>query len=559
MSMRKIETPILILGAGPVGLGIALDLAMRGTDCIIVEQAESKPVLHPRAGGVAARTMEFCRRWGIADEVKACGFPRDRHMDVVFCTTLAGYTLSRHPTAPLGAREELPFTPEQRERCPQIWFDPILANAVAKRADRVTSLYKHRLLSFEQTADHVVAEVRNEDTGEVFQIQARYFVACDGNDSGVRDALGVGVEGESVLSYSVNAIIKSPALNAMNPQGEGARYLFIDETGTWANMTVIDGRDLWRLTLIGQESKMDLASLDMAAAVRKAWGRDDIPFEILTVAPWRRKELNASRYQVGRVFLAGDAAHTMSPTGGAGMNTGMGDSADLGWKLAAAVQGWGGTGLLESYEVERRPVGIRNARWSSGNFKKWKSNKASWPKLLEDSPEGQLCRDEVGQQFLSSLHDEWVSWGIQLGYRYEGSPIVVPDGTPPNEDTPGEYEQTSRPGSRAPHAWLSKGKSTIDLFGNGFVLLDFGADAADADALAGAARERGVPLEVIAIDNQAIADLYERKLVLVRPDGHVAWRGDTLAMDALELVDTVRGARNAVPAYAPQPRVSLRA
>jgi 2-polyprenyl-6-methoxyphenol hydroxylase-like FAD-dependent oxidoreductase len=547
-----IETPVLILGAGPVGMGLALDLAWRGRKCVIVEKAAAGPVLHPRAGGVAARTMEFCRRWGIADDVKRAGFPRDRQMDVVFCTGLHGHLLSRQPIAPLGNRDDLPFSPEHRERCPQIWFDPILARAIDARPDYIKPMYGHTLLDFEQDERQVRARVRDDRSGEIVTIAASFFVGCDGNESGVRSALGIEVEGEQVLSYSVNAIVRAPRLNELNRQGEGVRYLFVGPSGTWANMTAIDGRELWRFTLIGNESRMDLESLDMAAHIRRAWG--DIPFEVLTTAPWRRKEVNAVHYREGRVFLAGDAAHTMSPTGGAGMNTGMGDAADLGWKLDAVLRGWGGEGLLESYEFERRSVGLRNARWSSGNFKAWKSS-ASWPELLDDTPAGERCRRDIGQGFLSSLRDEWASWGIQLGYRYEGSPIIVPDGSPETSDTAGDYVQTARPGSRAPHAWLSPGRSTIDLFGDGFVLLDFGAQPEAASELLRAADALGVPMRRERIVDAKITALYGATLVLVRPDGHVAWRGDKPPASPDLLVRIVAGLASAGAQRAVQPGV----
>jgi len=520
-------------------MGLALDLAWRGQSCLVVEKARAEPVLHPRAGGVAARTMEFCRRWGIADEVRECGFPRNRQMDVVFCTSLNGYTLSRHPFPQLGGREELEFTPENRERCPQIWFDPILARAIATRNDQVTTLYAHTLLSFEQTAGDVRAVVRDDNTGENLLVIATYFVACDGNDSGVRSALKIPVEGEPVLSYSVNAIVRAPRLNEFNRQGEGVRYLFIGPGGTWANMTAIDGKELWRFTLIGTEDKLDLNFLDMEKEIRRAWG-DDIPFEILTVAPWRRKEFNALTYRVGRVFLAGDAAHTMSPTGGAGMNTGMGDAVDLGWKLAAVLSGWGGAGLLASYDAERRPVGLRNARWSSGNFKNWRP-RAHWPNLLDRTPEGEQCRREVGESFRTSLHDEWVSWGIQLGYRYEGSPICVADGSSATPDDAGVYVQSARPGSRAPHAWVAAGRSTIDLFGDGFVLVDFSQSPGLARPMLDIARELRVPMRQECIPDEHVAALYGAAWVLVRPDGHVAWRANDLPPDIAALIRKVAG------------------
>jgi hypothetical protein len=242
------------------------------------------------------------------------------------------------------------------------------------------------------------------------------------------------------------------------------------------------------------------------------------------------------------VFLAGDAAHTMSPTGGFGMNTGVIDAANLGWKLEAALAGWAGEELLDSYTSEQRQVALRNAAASTHNFNLWTVVKALCGPILDETREGEAARREVGRRMKEGLRIEWECLGVQLGYRYEDSPICVPDGTPPVSDPVSEVVQTARPGARAPHVWLSDGRSTLDLFGRGFVLLRLGSNPPDVGAIAAAAEARGVPLRVVTIADPAVAEAYEATLALVRPDGHSAWRGDAPPDDAGALIDIVRGA-----------------
>lgn len=534
------EVPVLIVGAGPVGLQLALDLGWRGIECLVIDKEEGTPVLHPRAAGISPRTMEFCRRWGITGEVRNAGFPHDFDMSIVYCTSLRGHLIARQEYGTIDNQKPLTFSPENKYRCPQTMFDPVLARAV-RRQPTADLRYRHRLETLEDLGDYVVATISDLEKGEQFDVRAQYVIACDGNGSPIAKRLGIAYDGIPTLSYSVNAVIDAPNLTQQHDKGEAERYLFIGPTGTWANMTVIDGRNLWRFTIVGSEAKMDLAKLDVVADIRRAFGTDDIQFELKGIAPWRRSELIACEYRRGRIILAGDAAHTMSPTGGHGMNTGAGDAVDLGWKLEAVLRGWGGDWLLDSYEDERRPVAIRNAAASSTNFRLWVSAEAG-DKLLEDGPEGESVRRELGEQLMEALKIEWESWGVQLGYRYDDSPIVVPDGTEPVPDDPSEYIQTARPGSRAPHAWLRDGRSTLDLFGRGFVLLRFDASH-DSGALEVAAREVGMPLVVVDIDDPNIRKLYGADLVLVRPDGHTAWRADAMPSEPRLLVDTVRGAR----------------
>jgi hypothetical protein len=265
-----------------------------------------------------------------------------------------------------------------------------------------------------------------------------------------------------------------------------------------------------------------MSAFDADAQLRRGFGKD-IDYEMLSVMPWTRLETVAEKFRDGRVFLAGDAIHCFSPTGGFGGNTGIADAVDLAWKLAAVLEGWGGPGLLASYEAERRPVALRNTSEAARNFVRLTSAGRN-PALLDDTEEGRRQRAAVGELVRSETQLEWESLGIQLGYRYNGSPIVVPDGTPDPPDDSRDYVPTGRPGSRAPHAWLADGRSTLDLFGNGFALLRFDPST-DATRLLGAAETLGVPLTLSDIDDRAIGDLYAAKLAIVRPDGHVAWRG----------------------------------
>jgi hypothetical protein len=285
--------------------------------------------------------------------------------------------------------------------------------------------------------------------------------------------------------------------------------------------------------------------LDADAWIRRALGTeadpDRIPYQLSSVIPWRRTEMLAEKYKQGRVILVGDSAHTMSPTGGMGMNTGIQEVMDLGWKLQGVLAGWAHPDLLDSYETERLPIAARNISFSTQNFNAWRDtpNPAA---VCDDSEEGQRVRAALGRRLRESTRIEWESMGLQIGHRYEGSPVCVADGSPPTPDDFRVYVPTTRPGSRAPHCWLDDGRSTLDLFGKGFVLLAFPASRPGAiETIRGAFQQRGIPLEVVPLQSAEAARLYERPLVLVRPDGHVAWRGDQAA-DAAHIADTVRGA-----------------
>jgi len=539
MARTTIETPVLIAGGGPVGLALALDLNYQGTPSIVVEQAAdtgTQPLA--KAGTFNERTIEFCRRWGLVEQI-AAGFPDDLPRDTVYCTALNGEYLGRSVVASARERGIPPISPEMMRRCPQYIFDPILADAV-KAGEYSQIRYGSRIESFVQDDDGVTSLLSDVSTGERFTVRSQYLVGCDGVRSMVREGLDIAFEVVAQMDFSLSAMIRIDQIDPYHQFGRCERFMFIGPEGTWANMTSVDGRGLWRFTVVGMEAVLNPETYDVKPIVERALAGSGVPYVIERVVPWRRAQMLAKSYGRGRVYMAGDSVHTTSPTGGHGVNTGIGDAVGLSWALSAMVNGWGGPGLLPAYEEERRAVAVRNFGISTENYKIWVGG--GMDNVLKEGPVGVAARRNIGNFLEVGLHQEWYSQGIALGYRYDNSPLIVPDGTPSDADHPSFYAPTARPGHRAPHAWLPDGRSIVDLFGKGFVLLDFGADAAQLELLTRAAEKIGVPLSLERIEQPEVAALYRRKLVLVRPDGHVAWRADAAPDNADTLFERVRGA-----------------
>jgi 2-polyprenyl-6-methoxyphenol hydroxylase-like FAD-dependent oxidoreductase len=537
------HTPVLIVGAGPVGLALAGDLGWRGISCTLIEKTDGA-IEQPKMDIVGPRTMEFCRRWGIADWVRDAPYPGDYPQDCVYVTSLDGYELGRE-RFPGRAHEKCPpQSPQKRERVPQDMFDPILQRFVGS-FPHVRLLYRTELVGFVETANEVTALVLDTATGATREISADYLVGTDGGASLVRERAGITMSGNPALTYTTNVLFRCADFPALHDKGKAYRFIFIGPEGTWLTIVAINGGDRFRMSIVGSADKVNHSEADIRTALRRAVGRD-FDYEILSVMRWVRRELVADSYGTERVFIAGDAAHLMSPTGGFGMNTGIQDAVDLGWKLSATIQGWAGSSLLRSYEIERRPVAVRNVTEASSNLGRMLSTRQRLPppEIFQAGAAGDASRADYGRWFTETMRHEWFTLGFHLGYRYDSSPIIVPDGTPAPPLPTSSYVQTARPGARAPHAWLPDGRSTLDLFGRGFVLLRLARDAPGGERIAGAAAQAGVPLEVIALDVAQVSELYQRRLVLVRPDGHVAWRADEEPADARALIELVRGARD---------------
>lgn len=537
---QDIAMPVLIVGAGPVGLALALDLARRGTRSMVIDQRiQDERLIPAKAGLLNERTLELCRRWGIAGEVANWGCPTDYPRDTVYCTQLVGGHYVGRSHLPSTDDRRSPFSPEILRKCPQFIFDPILESA-CKRTGLVQVERGLRLLDLKQSDDYVSAMVENVTTGEKRELRAQYLAGCDGAGSTVRQLLDVPFEGRT-LDYSISVIVSVDDLARHHAYGKAERFMFLGPSGTWCNATSMDYRTYWRFTYLGYQEAIDMERLDVRSLLHTALGTDSIPMDVLGAVPWRRSQCAARRFVVGRVALAGDAAHTTSPTGGHGLNTGLGDAAGLGWVLDACVRGWGGPALLPAYEAERRPVAIRNSTASNRHYRNW-VGRIDYSAVRESGADGDAARRRIGDQLSDALHGEWNSQGIALGYRYENSPAIIADGTAEPPDSESEYVPTSRAGHRAPHVWLDDGRSILDLFGTGFVLLISG-DRSDAalSRLAAEAKAAGIPLAVHALHGAEQTSAYEKRYSLVRPDGHIAWRGDRLPADTGRLLRIISG------------------
>jgi 2-polyprenyl-6-methoxyphenol hydroxylase-like FAD-dependent oxidoreductase len=530
------DTAILIAGGGPVGLALAIELGRLRVECTLVE-ARDGTINQPKMNFVNVRSMEFVRRWGLTEVVREGGHPDNFKPNVIWVTAVTGHEIARLNFPPFREENTRFFSPASDCLISQYWFDPILLQH-ARTLPTVKLRHRTKLDAFGETADGIEARITDRVTGKSETITAAYLVGADGANSTVREALGVPLSGLPHMQDNWHIFFNSTELIDIFEETLGnSRFThLVGPTGMWGMITSINWRGLWRFSM--SPPPKDESKEHIAALLKKAVGRD-FAFELLNASHWESRKLVADTFRKGRIFLAGDAAHQNNPTGGFGMNTGLGDAMDLAWKLTAAVQGWGGEALLASYDAERRPISVRNVEEATRNFNLHKQYRLG-PHLDQDSAEGAAER----AAFKQSLYDADImrhhdTDGIAMGYRYDPSPVIIPDGTPEPPDQVRGYTPTARPGHRAPHVWLDDGVSLIDKFGDGFVLLDFNGDPSP---LVRAAAARNVPLRVEKIGNEEARRLYEKKLVLVRPDGHVAWRGDTIA-DANGVLDTVRGAR----------------
>ena len=535
---RTTRIPILIAGAGPVGLSLAIDLAYRGVGCLVIEQTDGT-VDFPTTNLANTRTCEHLRRWGIADQMRyQSGYPTDYPRNYLFVTRMTGYEIARfdHP-ANGDPDSRSPYSPEGRLWISKPYFDPVLHKHVAA-LPTVQVRYDTVVDSFQQDDNKVVCKIVDVKGDQVEWIEADYLVGCDGGRSNIRRGLGIQYEGVFSQGMNVAVLFRSPLLEH-TPHGPAVQYQIINSQINGA-IAAVDGKELWRLNVRNMKREQ-LDALNAPEKLRAALG-EDIPFDLFAVRPWTGHCVVAERYQKDRVFLAGDAAHLNWPAGGFGMNTGIGDAVDIGWKLAAMLQGWGGPCLLDSYTAERKPIAMINVNEAAEMRASFDNQTPFSKKIEEDSEAGRELREKARAAIMRTRAKEFQhdSAGIELGYRYEDSPICIPDGTPPPPLDHGQYVPSTWPGVRAPHVWLKNGLSTLDLFGKGFVLLAF--TERFTSGFTNAAQRAGVPLEVTGIDDKQVREIYERDFVLVRPDGHVAWRGNEIPNNTKEIIDKIRGA-----------------
>jgi len=531
------DTEVLIVGAGPVGLTLSIDLGKRGIACTLIEKNDA-PLGYPKMERCNPRTMEIFRRLGLAERVRAAGYPPDWPMDTYLVFDLMRPPLLKmeHPTvARAKARRDatlddsLPLEPYQI--ISQYTLEPLL-KSVAEEIPKIAVRYGHELLSFTQDSRGVAAQVKTSD-GETITIHSKYMVGCDGGSSTVRKQLGFRMDGEPHLREMRQALFYCPELYDKVTAPRARHYHRIDDH--WTLMIVQDSRQHFTLHAIVETDD------DMAALFEKTVGTP-VNYEMLHCAKWVQRLLLAEHYVESRVFIAGDAAHLVIPTGGLGMNTGVGDAIDVSWKLAATIHGWGGARLLQSYQAERRQIGAINLKASGGGTagrEKWRA--AYRCDIAEDTPEGRaalakllaIAREEAPRTFRVV--------GAELGYRYAGSPVICdePGGPEPNIE---EYVPTNWPGARLPHVWLDPGKVSVhDRIGDGFTLLRLDSGKADTSGLQNAFAALAAPFSILDVASERVRSVYGFNYLLVRPDLHVVWRGNSLPADPGLVARTITG------------------
>ena len=541
--MAAIETDVLVAGGGPVGLVLAIDLARRGVDVTLVERNPA-PTGHPKMERCNARTMEIFRRLGIAESVRAAGYPADASMDVFLVTRLTEPPVLHleYPTvAESRARiarcrdGSLPLEPYQVTS--QYALEPLLRE-IAEGLGNAHIRFGAELLAFAEEADGVTATCRatDKDSDGELTIKCKYLAGCDGGGSTVRRRLGIGLVGEGGLTLR-QAMFRCDDLYGRIGTGKGRHYHVIDGR---QGFVIVQG-DLRHFTLHAQAGRDE----DMAAAFEEIVGMP-IDYEMVHVNEWTQRLLVAESYGTGRVFLAGDACHLMIPTGGLGMNTGVGDAVDLGWKLAASVLGWGGPKLLRSYDEERRPVGERNvgvSRRASEGRQRWRSFHD--PAAFTDTPEGRAARERIARVADEEQRKTNEIPGAELGYIYSGSGIIPDPGAPAPVSAIGKYAPSAFPGARLPSTWLKEGPgggiAVQDRCGPWFTVLRVGDSPPDAGPLARALERRGAPAAILDQPDGRAAEVYGASLLVLRPDLHVAWRGDAAPDDPEGIAAVVTG------------------
>lgn len=530
------QVPVVIAGGGPVGMMLAKELASRGISCLLAERNPTT-TRHPKMDITNGRTMEHFRRLGMIDRIRGAAVAEDHPFDVSWITDLSSYELARFSYPNVDEARKIiryvndgsqPLEPDMRVS--QVDLEPVLKSFLDEEP-LVDVRFGWAFERFVEEDDRVVVTLKETATGAEEEVECAYLAGCDGGNSRVREQLGIALEGTPNVAQMYMVHFRSEARDVL--QRWGVAWHYQSAKGT---MIAQNDRDIWTIHAPVPPG-IDPESIDPRQIVTDFAGCE-FDFDVLVANAWTPHLVLAESYGKGRIYLAGDASHQYVPTGGYGMNTGMGDAVDLGWKLAAMVQGWGGPELLPSYDVERRAVGARSRQGSERHVGvRFEIAMCYTPDL--DDPSADTARKEAGDKILALGNAENEALGVEIGYRYDPSPIVWGEqGEAPENDLI-TYQPTTWPGSRLPSVYLADGQAVFDLLGQGFTLITFGNS--DTSKWEAAAQSAGIPLAVLKLSEPAVREIYECDHLLIRPDQHVAWRGDSLDLDARKVFARVSG------------------
>lgn len=554
MTLRR-SASVAIVGAGPVGLTLALDLAWRGIDVVLAEQRTAGEPPSVKCNHISSRSMEIFRRLGIAHDIRAAGLPDDYPNDVVFRTRATGFELTRIPIPARkdrfrrsGGPDTSWSTPEPAHRANQIFFEPVLFSHAAHTRG-ITLLSRTRVEGFQQHGDRVQVTARELDTDRTLTIECGFLIGCDGGRSAIRRHIGASLTGDEVIQRVQSSYIRAPGLiDLITPPPAWMSYIYNPERA--GNLVAIDGKERWLVHNYLRDDESEFESVDRERCIRAILGvRQDFRFEVLRKEDWVGRRLIADRFRNGRVFLCGDAAHLWVPYAGYGMNAGIADATNLAWLLAAHLKGWAPLAILDAYELERLPITDQVSRFAMRHAEGAIRERTHLPlELEENSVAGVAARAQVGSAAYQLHVQQFACAGLNFGYFYDASPLIAYDGEPPPAYTMSSYTPSTAPGCRTPHLWLSEGRSLYDELGPDYTLLRFDPGL-NVSGLVRAMEERGVPLTVLDVQPRHQVPLemteesaYRHKLLLSRPDQHVAWRGDRIPDNPETLADRVRGA-----------------
>ncbi len=541
----KFNTPVLIVGAGPVGMTMALCLAQRGIASVLVELRAAEVLPDVKCNHISARSMELFRALGVSQDLRAAGLPDDYPHSVSYRTSTLGEEIARihipgrntRLTDHSGPDGHWP-TPEPPHRINQRYIEPILRQHVQKQA-LITCLYKHQVIAFEQDEHQVTAQVQNleQPDAPAFAIQASYLVGCDGGRSMVRKGIGAKLVGDEVVQRVQSTCIRAPGLIA-KMKAAPAWAMFTVNPRRSGNIYAIDGKEVWLIHNYLRDHEVDFEAVDRDWAIRTILGvGDDFEYEVMSKEDWIGRRLVSDQLQSGKVFVAGDAAHLWVPYADYSMNAGLADAANLAWHLAAQLEGWAAPQALSAYEKERHPITEQVSRFAMNHAHAMSQRRRQIPENLEeDSPAGQAARTEFGQDLYDLNVQQYCCAGLNFGYYYDQSPVMVYDEERAPDYSMGSFQSSSVPGCRAPHFWLAEGRSVYDALGPAYTLLCFVNPVCETvEALKGQAAVARMPLAVIDVSSQAnVPPEYRHAFVLVRSDAHTVWRGDALNLETAQ-------------------------
>ena len=534
------DASVIIVGAGPVGLSLAINLGRAGIKTILLEQ-NPEPQFLPKMERCNARSMELFRRIGLSKKIRDAGLRADCSMDVFIVEDLTKPPLleEKHPSIEEFQKKirdcnDLAMALEPYQLISQYTLEPLLKTE-AESLKSVEVRFAHKFIEFEQNDTSVTVRCMGSN-GELLSFSADYLVGCDGGSSPIRKQLGIKLRGEGRILELQQALFYCEELFDRLPQGDGPgkgrHYHRADTEHTFLIMQ--DSTKHWSLHATVPDSEAMKHKFEEIVGF-------PVNYELISCAPWRQNLLLADRYRDGRVFLAGDSVHLVIPTGGLGMNTGVGDAFDLAWKLIGTLKGWGGPELLDSYEIERRQVGERNvgaSRYANIGRQQWRS--IATQDIFSGTPHGEASKQALVQVADSEQRKGNRMIGAELGYRYVDSPCIdnIPGGP---EHRVGEYHPNVWPGSRLPHCWLDDGTAIQDHLPETYILLSLGTKPPDTTRIRKSFEATGAPVTEVRVESERVRDLYGFDFLVLRPDMHVVWRGTQVPRNAPEIVSIATG------------------